>query len=118
MRLPELLFVIALILYTTVIWTHKFKKQLRLWMAVVFGIALAADTIATIVVCVGAQSGWVWNFHTITGLASLLIMVLHFTWAVIAIATRGSLEVYFQKYSIYAWMLWLTAFLSGIPAPA
>jgi uncharacterized repeat protein (TIGR03987 family) len=115
MQSLEFLFVIALILYSVVIWTHKFKKRLDLWMISVFGGALLIDTIATIIVCVAVSSSWLWNIHTITGLASLLIMAIHFAWAYGALQFHGELEKYFNRYSLYAWSLWLVAFITGIP---
>jgi uncharacterized repeat protein (TIGR03987 family) len=109
------LFVIALLLYSVVIWTHKINKELLYWMMVAFGIAFFLDAFATVVVCANAKAGWTWNLHTITGLASLLIMGLHFVWAVGAYANVGKLGKYFDRYSVYAWVLWLVAFVSGIP---
>ena len=111
----ESLFVIALILYSIVIWTHKINKELLYWMIVVFGFAFFLDAFATVIVCANARDGWAWNFHTITGLISLVIMGLHFVWAVGAYSGVGKLGHYFNKYSIYAWILWLAAFISGIP---
>jgi uncharacterized repeat protein (TIGR03987 family) len=111
----ESLFVLALILYTIVIWSHKIKKHLAFWMISVFGFALFVDAFATVVVCANAKAGWAWNFHTITGFLSLLIMALHFTWALIAYLGAGNVEKYFNRYSVYAWLLWIVAFVSGIP---
>lgn len=123
MRSLELLFVVALVLYTTVIWTHKLRRCLKPWMVVVFGIALIADTVATVIVCnLVDPSSWKLNlaefsgtFHIVTGLVSLLIMALHFSWALGALTVHGKLEQYFNKYSVYAWLLWLVALFSGIP---
>ena len=111
----EFLFVIALVFYTLVVWVHKIKNRLELWMVVVFGIALAIDTVATVIVCVLANQLWAWNPHTITGFASLVIMATHFIWAVETKIWSGDWEIYFHRYSPYAWFLWLVAFFSGIP---
>jgi len=115
MRILELLFVGALILYTTVILSHKFRKSLSGWMVWVFGLALTADTAGTIFVCIVAAKRWIWNLHTISGLASLVIMAVHFVWALLAINKKWKFEVYFNRFSIWAWLLWLVAFVSGIP---
>lgn len=111
----EFLFVVALILYTSVIWTHRFRKRLEKWMVILFGLALVIDMAATIVVCAFAGPLHAWSFHTITGFASLLIMALHFIWAVSAKVLKGKFEANFSKYSLRAWLLWLAAFISGIP---
>lgn len=115
----ELLFVVALALYSIVIWTHWLRRkrlpELRRWMLWTFGIALTCDISATIFVCtLGNQ--WIWNFHTITGLASVLVMGLHFIWALDAtVWTRGRCQELFNQCSLWAWVLWLSSFISGIP---
>lgn len=111
----ELLFVVALVLYTLVIWTHRKKHKLYLWMIWTFGIALVADTSGTIFLCAINTTKWTWTYHTISGLTSLFIMALHFTWAFLALTVGGRFEAYFNRFSIFAWLLWLTAFVSGIP---
>jgi uncharacterized repeat protein (TIGR03987 family) len=115
MRPLELLFVLALALYTGVIWTHRFRRRLAKWMIIVFGLALIADLTATILVCAGAPGGWTWSLHTTTGLVSLVIMTVHFAWGVSAVAAQGEYEAYFTRYSLYAWSLWVVSFISGIP---
>lgn len=111
----EILFVVALVLYSLVIWTHKFSKKLKLWMVGLFGIGLAADIGGTVFLCVVVSEGWIFNLHTIFGLVSLVIMALHFFWAVRAISRGGNWEIYFDRFSVYAWCFWLAAFITGIP---
>lgn len=111
----EMLFVVALLLYSLVIWTHKIKKVLSLWMVWLFGIGLAADISGTVFLCVVATSGLIFNLHTIFGLVSLLIMALHFGWALLSITLGGKFESYFNRFSVAAWFIWLIAFVSGIP---
>ena len=115
MHALEWLFVLALVLYSLVIWYHKLKQKLEPWMVMLFGIALTADISGTIFLCVAESVRWVWNLHTIFGLISLLIMAAHFTWAVMSIKGVGKSESYFNRFSLYAWCLWLVAFFSGIP---
>ena len=115
MHALELLFIVALILYSLVIWSHKFKKKLSVWMVVLFGIALSADVSGTIFLCAAAAIKWRWNLHTISGLASILIMALHFIWAYLALRSKGVFERYFNYFSIWAWCLWVVSFISGIP---
>jgi len=112
----EWLFVVALLLYSFVIWSHQFKKSFSPWMVWLFGIGLAADMSGTAFLCVAAASRWVFNLHTVSGLASLVIMALHFGWALLSIILGGRFEVYFKHWSIVAWFIWLIAFVSGIPS--
>lgn len=114
MHLLELLFVLALILYTTAIMSHKFKGALKPWMIHVFGVGLLADISGTIFLCFFASHGWQWTLHSISGLAALIIMGLHYLWALLAFKKKDY-EEKFNDYSLYAWVLWLIAFISGIP---
>lgn len=115
MRSLELLFVVAMVLYSFVIWSHKFSGKLSFWMVWLFGFGLIADIGGTVLLCVAAADRWTWTLHTVSGLASLLIMALHFVWAVLATSREGNWKTHFDRYSIYAWCLWMFAFVSGIP---
>ncbi len=115
MRPLETLFVVALLLYSLVIWSHQFKKRLSPWMVWLFGIGLTADISGTVFLCVMATSNFIFNLHTIFGLISLLIMALHFGWALLSIILCGRFEAYFKRWSVVAWFIWLGAFVSGIP---
>lgn len=116
MRPLEFLFIIALVLYTFVIWAQRVKHTLRPWMVWLFGAGLTADVSGTVFLC-GAMFTVQWTFtlHTVSGLVSLMIMALHFLWALFALRARGKFETYFDRFSVYAWCLWLVAFISGIP---
>lgn len=111
----EWLFVTALVLYTWVIWRHRFKKNFSAGMVVLFGLGLAADSAGTIFLCVMTAARWQFTFHTVSGLVSLLIMGLHFVWMILALKKGGAFENYFNRFSIYAWLIWLVAFVSGLP---
>lgn len=115
MRPLEMLFVVALFLYSFVIWAHQFKKKFSPWMVWLFGLGLTADVGGTIFLCVALSSRWTYNTHTILGLVSLLIMALHFAWALLSVTFGGRFEDYFKRFSVLAWFFWLTAFVSGIP---
>lgn len=111
----ESFFVAALILYSFSIWSHKVLGKLRSWMMLVFGVGLAADILGTVLICVINAERWQFTVHTISGIAALLIMALHFIWAVLAIKAGWKFESYFNRFSVSAWLLWLVAFISGIP---
>lgn len=114
MRPVELLFVVALVLYTYVIWWHKIKGQLKLWMVWLFGIGLSADITGTFILCnIINPLAWKLNAHVVSGLVSLLIMAVHFWWAVNAFRGKRKYERRFNRFSIRAWLLWLAAFTSG-----
>jgi uncharacterized repeat protein (TIGR03987 family) len=105
---------VALVLYTTAIWSEKIKKRLLPWMLLIFVIALVCDIIGTTMM--GYQNGgFALHLHSFCGLLALIIMLIHLLWAVDALARGGRCQELFTKYSVWAWCLWLIAFLTGIP---
>ncbi|KKU04870.1 MAG: hypothetical protein UX07_C0025G0011 [Parcubacteria group bacterium GW2011_GWA2_45_30] len=112
----ELFFVIALLLYSLSIWSHKMTGKMHFWMLCIFGAGLAADILGTTLLCVINTARWQFTTHTISGFAALIIMALHFVWALRAVKIGGKFESYFNRYSVSAWFLWLFAFVSGIPS--
>lgn len=109
----EWFFVGALLLYTTAIWADRIKGVLRGWMVAVFAAGLACDTLGTVLLCATVADAWRPTFHMITGTASLIIMALHFAWALLAMRRGRRSEALFRRWSIPAWLLWLSSFASG-----
>lgn len=114
MRL-ELLFVVAFLLYTVVIFKHIITTELTERMVWLFGAALTADISGTIFLCYMHAQTWVWNFHTTTGFISVIIMALHFSWALAARRNGGSVQTTFNHTSLAAWVIWFASFASGLP---
>lgn len=110
----ESLFFVALILYSTAIWSHRLKGTLLPWMVLIFGIAFTTDALGTILLCGRAAGGWEFTLHTVSGLISLIIMGFHFLWALRAKHRGGLFERRFHRYSPWAWGLWLVSFMTGI----
>ncbi|MFA5853660.1 MAG: HsmA family protein [Patescibacteria group bacterium] len=117
MRFLELLFVAALILYTTAIWADRIKGELHAWMVKVFIFGFLCDVFGTILVCVTVTGAWHPTLHMLTGTASLVIMALHLAWAIMAMSRGERSEACFRRWSIPAWLLWLVSFLSGAFLP-
>lgn len=109
----ELLFVLAAILYTVAIWADRRRRKLEPWMLWTFGAALSADTAGTILLCATVTDAFRVNVHTITGIASLLIMAAHFVLALLAVLKSERYETFFRRWSLWAWSLWLVSFFSG-----
>lgn len=114
MRALEFLFFVALCFYTLAIWVHKFQGTFRAWVIWVFGFGLAADISGTIFLCMALATAWKLDLHAISGFLSLLIMAVHFMWALLAVMIGERFEEYFKRYSIIAWCVWMIAFVSGI----
>ena len=58
--------------------------------------------------------GLQFNFLGITGLAAILIMLLHAGWATIVLINKNEvLIVRFHKFSLVVWVIWLIPMISG-----
>ena len=103
--------VTALVLYTTAIWSERFSHRLMPWMVVVFSCGLACDLTGTTMMALVAKSHSL-HVHTVAGYAALLIMLIHLLWAIKALKNK-KYEQLFTRFSVFAWGVWLVAFLSG-----
>jgi uncharacterized repeat protein (TIGR03987 family) len=113
MRSLEWFFFAAFILYSLAIWADRLRGTLRPWMVGVFAAGLAADTAGTLIICSSAFDAFRINLHTLTGAASLVIMAVHFLWALLALRLGPIHAVRFRRWSPFAWSLWLLSFFSG-----
>ena len=106
---------LALVLYTTAVWTEKIKRKLKLWIVITFALGFACDLIGTSIMFLIAEHKFAFSLHSICGYLALIIMLLHLLWAILSIQKIGRYQEYFTKFSIFAWCIWLLAFVSGIP---
>ncbi|HUS89298.1 MAG TPA: HsmA family protein, partial [Desulfosporosinus sp.] len=104
---------LALIIYTIGVWSERFQGRLKWWHVGMFYTGLVCDSIGT-----GAMGlmvgGLQFNFLGITGLAAILIMLLHAGWATIVLINKNEvLIVRFHKFSLVVWVIWLIPMISG-----
>ncbi len=111
----EFLFIAALVFYTIAIFANLLWQDMRRWMVVIFGTGLLCDAMGTLFLCFLTATGWQWTAHSISGTLALIIMTVHFIWAVASFYQGSSWEAKFRHWSVWAWLLWLAAFVSGIP---
>ena len=106
----------ALILYTIAIWSEKLAKDgLKSWMVKIFTSAFVCDLLGTYLMFCRATIKFQLNFHSLWGYVALAIMGLHLFWALVALKYHGRTEKCFHYLSLFAWLIWLLAFISGIP---
>jgi len=109
-----LLIILALFSYSTAIWSERFVKKLKVWMVVVFLTGFLCDLTGTSIMYI--ETGKIYfNIHGVSGMTALLIMFLHLIWAILALKRGGKAQELFSRFSVYAWAVWLVAFISGIP---
>lgn len=106
---------LALVLYTVGVWAEKLQKRLKVWHVVVFWGGLICDTIGTGAMGSIAGGMFQFNFHGVTGVTAILLMLLHATWATIVMVKNDEkMKVKFHKFSIVVWAIWLIPMISGI----
>jgi len=106
---------LALILYSLAIWSEKIKQGLQPWMVKTFSLAFLCDLLGTSLMFWRATVKFQLNIHSLCGYLALIIMGLHLIWGISALNKHGRTEKYFHRFSIYAWLIWLIAFISGLP---
>ncbi len=116
MLLPAAIITItlALVFYTVGVWAEKLQGGLKKWHLVVFYIGLVFDTTGTTLMSLIAEGGFELNFHGITGLVAIILMLLHALWATIVLVKGDEkAKQNFHKFSIVVWVIWLVPYISG-----
>ncbi len=105
----------ACILYTVGVWSEKFQRRLKRWHVVVFWSGFICDTIGTGAMGKLAGSLIQLNFHGLTGLLAILLMLFHAVWATTVIKRKDeSLILRFHKFSVVVWVIWLVPMITGM----
>lgn len=105
---------LALLFYTIGVWTEKKQGELKRWHLAVFWVGLVFDTLGTTIMGKLAGQGFGLNFHSITGILAIVLMLSHALWAtVVLIKNDEKAKANFHKFSIFVWFIWLFPFVSG-----
>lgn len=105
----------ALILYTIAIWRNWRMKLLTTAHVLLLWCGLAADVLATQMMGLSIEGEIVWDFHTISGYAGLVLMALL---AVVGSWARWSNQqnvlTGFHRYAIPVWIIWVASYATGV----
>jgi uncharacterized repeat protein (TIGR03987 family) len=105
----------ACIFYTVGVWSERISKRLKAWHVVVFWLGLVCDTIGTGAMGIMAGSIIQFNFHGLTGLLAILLMLFHAIWATIVVLRKNeTMIINFHKFSILVWIIWLIPMITGM----
>ncbi len=105
---------LALLFYTIGVWSEKKQGELKVWHLMMFGVGLLFDALGTTTMSKLVSTGFELNFHGITGLLAILLMLFHASWAVIVIMSNNvNMKRKFHKFSLIVWIIWLIPFVSG-----
>ncbi|SHH46519.1 HsmA family protein [Clostridium grantii] len=106
---------LALVFYTIGVWSEKIQGSLKKWHLVIFWIGLAFDTIGTTLMSNLSGNSFQFNFHGITGLLAIILMIFHAVWATVVLVKKDeNMKLNFHKFSLLVWLIWLVPFLSGM----
>jgi len=112
--LSIIIITLALVCYSIGVWSEKFAGRLKMWHLVFFWIGFMADTLGTSLMVLRAASGLTFNVHGVTGVAAILLMLVHATWATIVLVRKDeNAIVNFHRFSIFVWSVWLIPFFTG-----
>jgi uncharacterized repeat protein (TIGR03987 family) len=104
----------ALVFYTIGVWSEKLQKELKTWHLIMFWTGLAFDTLGTTLMSELAEGGFKFNFHGITGLIAIILMLCHAIWAtVVSVKNNTKAKINFHRFSIIVWLIWLIPYVSG-----
>jgi uncharacterized repeat protein (TIGR03987 family) len=106
---------LALVFYTFGVWGERIQKTLKPWHLVLFWLGLMFDTTGTTLMGELAGGGFKLNFHGVTGVLAIALMLFHAVWASWVLA-KGSDETKarFHRFSLFVWIVWLIPFVSGM----
>ena len=105
---------LALVFYSIGVWSEKIQGNLKKWHLITFWIGFAFDTTGTTLMSKIENDGFKLNFHGITGLLAIVLMLIHAVWATIVLIRNNETERNnFHKFSIVVWVIWLIPFVSG-----
>jgi uncharacterized repeat protein (TIGR03987 family) len=104
---------IAATVYTVAVFAERRAGVLKPWHLALFWLGFVFDTTGTTLMA-RIAGGWQWDVHGVTGAAAIVLMLVHSTWATIALLLKQDDVLHqFHKFSIFVWILWMVALLSG-----
>jgi uncharacterized repeat protein (TIGR03987 family) len=102
----------ALVFYSIGVWSERISGRLKPWHLVFFYLGLVCDTLGTGLMFEYA-GGMQFDFHGLTGLLAIILMLVHAVWATIVLLRKDEKWIIqFNKFSIVVWLIWLVPYLS------
>ncbi len=103
---------LALLFYTIGVWSERIMGQLKYWHLGFFVAGLICDTWGTGLMF-EFVGGMTFDIHGISGLAAILLMLVHAIWAYTVLAKKDEKAIRnFHKFSVVVWLIWLIPYFS------
>jgi len=114
--LSTTLITLALVFYSTGVWSERFARYLKGWHAAAFWTGFMFDVAGTL--AMGRLSDDPFNLfdlHTLTGQIAIWLMLIHAIWATYVVR-KGSdnSRKKFHRYSLIVWFIWLIPYFGGM----
>lgn len=104
----------ALLFYTIGIWSCKIQIKLKKWHLIMIYLGLISDISGTTIMSKISSESFQLNFHGITGLLGITLMLFQALWATKVIINEDEkAKTNFLNFSIPIWIIWLIAYISG-----
>jgi uncharacterized repeat protein (TIGR03987 family) len=114
MILGAIFITLALVFYTIGVWSERIAGRLRGWHLIFFWLGLACDTTGTAIM-MDYAGGLTADVHGVTGVAAILLMIIHAIWATVVLARKDERAIVnFHKFSVVVWVIWLIPYFSGV----
>jgi uncharacterized repeat protein (TIGR03987 family) len=105
---------LALVFYSWGVWGERLSGSLHKKHLLLFWIGFAFDTTGTTLMSKIAGDGFVFNFHGLSGLLAIVLMLVHAIWASVVLAGHDpERKRNFHKFSLFVWIIWLVPFITG-----
>ncbi len=113
---------LALVWYSIGVWAERVQRVLKPWHVVFFGLGLASDATGTYLMtriaatnlANGVPSGGLVDLMGWTGTLAIVLMAVHFTWAVVVLVRNRPAELAsFHRFSVVVWAIWLVPYFAG-----
>lgn len=111
---------LALVFYSIGVWSERIAGRLKSWHLAFFWLGLVFDTWGTGLM-VEFAGGLTFDVHGITGVAAIVLMLVHAVWATVVLVRKDEAMILrFHRFSVFVWVIWLVPYLSpmflGMPA--
>ncbi len=108
---------VALITYSIAVWGEQITKDLKPIFVVMFCIGVICDTTGTMLMVINLDASILGVleaiFHSVTGAAAILLMLIHAVWAIRVLLRQDEASAAkFHKFSKFVWLFWLIPFFS------
>jgi len=111
-NIPMIIISLALLFYTIGVWSERISAKLKMWHLIFFWLGFICDTWGTGLMLEMA-GGLTFDIHGLTGLAAIILMLIHAIWATVVLLRRNEVAINnFHKFSVVVWLIWLIPYFS------